>query len=316
MTTFLTRNWGAKLVSLVLAVGLWYYAVGEEKVEVTRTIPIELKMEEEKLSVVGKPIRVVSVTLQAPRSLLTNLATEELKAVHWIKNVKAAGDYNFRVEPREIGLPSEEIRVVRIDPEVVQVKIDEMIVQKLEVEPVFLGETAIGYRVDPAKIQLDPSSVLVEGPKGQLGNLRKTKTQPIDMVGRVRSFRKTVRIAEIPGLKFLSESLVDVYVPIEEALGEKSFEGIPVKILGTPASLARINVEPGKINTALQGSDKDLEAIDPARLLFYVEVSGLEEGTHQVPIQAVLPVGIYLKENLPTAKVTLQKKGGGIPLIS
>lgn len=315
MIAFLTRDWATKLVSLVLAVGLWYYAVGEEKVEVTRTIPIELKMEAEKLSVVGKPLRVVTVTLQAPRSLLANLASEELKAVHWIKNVKNPGDYNFRLEPREIQLPSENIRVVRVEPEVIRVQIDEMIVQKLEVESIFLGEAAMGYRVDAAKVQLDPSSVLVEGPKGQLESLRKIKTQPIDMVGRVRSFRKTVRIAEVPGLKFLSESLVDVYVPVEEALAEKTFEGTSVKVFGTPAEFSRIRVEPAKVTLVLQGSTKDLEAIDPAHLLVYVEVSDLDPGTHEVPLQTVLPQGTYLKEDLPTARVTLQKKGGGLPRI-
>ena len=315
MITFLTRDWGTKLVSLVLAVGLWYYAVGEEKVEVTRTIPIELKMEEEKLSVVGKPVRVVTVTLQAPRSLLANLASEELKAEHWIKNVKNPGDYNFRLEPREIQLPSEKVRVVRVEPDVIRVQIDEIIVQKLEIESVFLGEAAFGYRVDTTKVQLDPSSVLAEGPKGQLEKLRKIKTQPIDMVGRVRSFRKTVRIAEVPGLKFLSESLVDVYVPVEEALTERTLEEIPVKVLGTPTQISRVRVEPTKVTLILQGSTRDLEAVDPARLLVYAEISGLSEGTHEIPLQVVLPPGTYLKQSLPAAKVTLQKKGGGIPLI-
>ena len=315
MISFFTRNWGTKLISLILAVGLWYYAVGEEKVEVTRTIPIELKMEQEKLSVVGKPTRVVTVTLQAPRSMLANLASEDLKAVHSIRNVKGAGDYNFRLEPREIRLSSEEIRVVRIEPEVIQVKVDEMIVQKLEIDPVFLGEAAIGYRMDKEKIQLDPSSVLIEGPRSQVEKLSKIETQPIDMVGRVRSFRKTVRIGEVPGLKFLSESLVDVYVPIEEAITEKTFENVPVKILGLPASSNRVTLEPEKVNLTLQGSVKDLEGLESERILLYAEVSELGEGTFEVSLQIISPPGTFAKENLPKAKVTIQKKGGGIPLI-
>ncbi|MBI4115471.1 MAG: hypothetical protein HY447_02735 [Candidatus Omnitrophica bacterium] len=313
VTKWLTENWAAKLVSLVLAVGLWYYAVGEEGIEVSRTIPVEIKVENEKMSIVGKPTRVVLAVLQAPRSLLANLASEELKAEHIIKKVETPGDYSFRLEPREIRLPSEKIRVVRIEPDVIQVKIDEMIVQKLEIEPVFLGEPAFGYRLDASKVQLDPRSVLAEGPKSQIEKLGKIKTQPIDVVGRTRSFRKTVRIAEEPGLKVVSESLVDVYVPITEAIAEKTFENIPVKILGTAGSFSRISVETAQLSLILRGSSKDLEVLDPKDILAYVEIAGLEEGTHEVPIRVILPPGVFLKENLPSAKISIQKKGS-LPL--
>ena len=313
---FLTKNWGTKLVSLVLAVGLWYYAVGEEKVEVSRTIPVEIKLEKEKLSIVGKPTRNVLVTLQAPRSMVANLASEDLKAVHRITKVDQPGDYNFRLEPREIKLPSEQIRVVRVEPEVLRVKIDEMIVQKMEVEPVFLGEPAFGYRLQQDKIQLDPASVLVEGPKAELEKMTKIKTQPIDVVGRLRSFRKTVRIAEEPGLKLLSESLVDAYIPIQEVLGEKTLENIPVKILGTAGSFSKISVESAQVNLTLQGSPKALESVKAEDLVVYVEISGLEEGTHEIPLKAVLPEGVFLKETPPPAKVTLERrKSSVLPLV-
>ena len=312
---FLTKNWGTKLVSLVLAVGLWYYAVGEEKVEVSRTIPVEIKLEQEKLSIVGKPTRLILVTLQAPRSMVANLASEDLKAVHRITKVDQPGEYNFRLEPREIKLPSEQIRVVRIEPEVLQVKIDEMIVQKMEVEPVFLGEPAFGYRLQQDKIQLDPASVLVEGPKAELEKMSKIKTQPIDVVERLRSFRKTVRIAEEPGLKLLSESLVDAYVPIQEVLGDKALENIPVKILGTAGSFTKISVESATVNLTLQGSPKALAAVKAEDIVVYVEISGLKEGIHEIPLKAVLPEGVFLKENPPPAKVTLERKSGVLPLV-
>ena len=309
MTHWLTKNWGAKLISLILAVGLWYYAVGEEGIEVTRTIPIEIKVEKEKMSIVGKPTRLVMVTLQAPRSLLTNLASEELKAEHVIRKVENPGDYSFRLEPGEIRLPSEKVRVLRIEPEVIQVKIDEMIVQKLEVDPVFLGEPAFGYRVDRDNLQLDPQSVLVEGPKSQLEKMAKIKTQLIDVVGRVRSFRKTIRLSEEPGLKVLSELWIDAYIPIQETLSEKTFEKIPVKSLGVPGSLSRISVEPLTVTFTLKGPSKSLETLEGKDILVYVEISELPDGTHEIPLQISLPEAISLKESLAPVKVTIQRRG-------
>lgn len=305
---WLVKNWSAKLVSLVLAVGLWYYAVGEEGIEVTRSIPVEIKVEQENMRVVGKPVRVVIATLQAPRALLANLASGELKAEHVIKKVPSPGDYSFRLEAREIQLPSEKIRVVKIEPEAIVVKIDEIIVQKLEVEPVFLGEPAIGYRLDPGKVQLDPRSVLVEGPKSQLENLGKIKTQAIDVVGRIRSFRKTVRLVEDPGLKLLSESWVDVYLPIEEIVGEKTFEGVPVRILSRADGPRPASVVPAQLTVTLRGPAKNLEDAEAKDLLIYTETSDLPEGTHEVSLQSMLPESTELKAPLPPVKVTLSRK--------
>lgn len=305
---WLVKNWAAKLVSLILAVGLWYYAVGEEGVEVTRTIPIEIKLEQQNMSIVGKSTRLLVATLQAPRALLANLASGDLKAEHVIKKLDSPGEYSFRVEPREIQLPSEKIRVVRLEPEVIVVKIDEMIVQKRGIEPVFRGEPAFGFRLDIKKVQLDPLSVLVEGPKSQLEKVGKIKTQPVDIVGRLRSFRKTVRLAEEPGLKFLSEAFVDVYVPIEESVSEKIFEEIPVKILSKTRGLAQISVSPDKLDLVLRGSSKNLEGIKASDILIYAEVSELSEGTHEIPLQAILPESTALKESLQPVKVTLQRK--------
>ena len=305
---WLVKNWTAKLVSLILAVGLWYYAVGEEGIEVTRTIPVEIKLDNEKMSIVGKSSRVVSATLQAPRSLLANLASGELKAEHIIHKIETSGDYSFRLEPRDIQLPSEQIRVVRIDPEVIAVKIDEIIVQKLEVEPSFLGEPAIGYRLDPSRVQLDPRSVLVEGPKSQLEKIKKIKTQPIDVVGRVRSFRKTVRLADEPGLKLLSEAWVDVYVPIEEAVGEKEFKDVPIKLMSSSESFSRLPVEPSKLSFVLRGAPKSLESAEAKDIILYAEISDLPDGVHDIPLKTILPEETAPKETLAPVKVTVQHK--------
>ncbi len=308
MKDWFSKNWTAKLVSLILAVGLWYYAVGEEGIEVTRTIPVEIKLENEKMSIVGKPTRLVVATLQAPRSLLSNLASEELKAEHLIRKVETAGDYSFRVEPQEIRLPSEKIRVIRIDPETIQVKVDEIIVKKLEIEPVFLGEPAFGYRVDAPKVQLDPRVALIEGPKSELEKVDKIRTQPIDTVGRVRSFRKTVRLTEIPGFKIVSEPLIDAYVPIDESLGVKVFLNISIKLLAESNSLEKVVVDPAQFNLSLRGVPKSLEALKTQDILACVEVSELGEGPHEVAPRVILPDGITLKETLPSVKVTIQRK--------
>ena len=140
MKNWLRRNWGLKIISLVLAIGTWYYAVGEENIEVMRVIPLRIQMSSKQMTVSEISTKVVQVTLSAPRALIVNLASQDIQAVHKIgPEIKTAGEYSFRLEPSEISLPGFQIRVVKIAPEIMTVKVDELIIQKLEIEPDLWG---------------------------------------------------------------------------------------------------------------------------------------------------------------------------------
>ena len=299
MMLWLTRNWTVKLISLVLAVGLWYYAVGEESVEVKRAIPLEVTIQNDKMSILDTSVRNVWVTLAAPRGLLSQLASKEITAAHEIgTEVKTAGDYSFRLEPREIKLPGPQIRVVKIVPEVIRVKIDEMIVKKLKIIPNFVGEPAFGYHVKEDEIKLDPNAVLVEGPKRQLETLDSVKTARIELVGRMRSFRRTFGLDLIPNIKTMSESMVDVYIPISEEFAEKRFEKVPLKLLGASDETMKIQPEIREISFVLKGASRQLEQLTPETITAYLDVTGLTEGRHKVPVTVILPEEVSLKEHI------------------
>ncbi len=297
---WLTRNWGLKIISLVLAIGTWYYAVGEENIEVTRVIPLKIQMANAEMTVSEISHRFVEVTLSAPRALIVNLASQDIQAVHKIgPETKAAGEYSFRLEPSEIRLPSFQIRVVKIVPETVTVKLDELVVQKLEIQPDFVGEPAIGYKLLEDEIRLDPNAVLAQGPKGVLEQMKSAKTGPIDLVGRIRSFHRSVEVKLPPGVKPMSESLVSVYVPLREEFSEKEFKDVPVRILKAPAASGVVDLDPDKVSLVLKGSKLYLEKLTSETLLAYVDLGDLKKGDYELPLQVVLPENVSLKDKEP-----------------
>ncbi len=309
MIQWLTRDWSLKLISLVLAVGLWYYAVGEESIEVTRTVPLEIKIKNPQMSILKTSVRMVRVTLQAPRALLSNLASQEIVASHEISNdVKVVGDYSFRLESGEVRVSSPQIRVVKMEPEVIRVTLDELIAQKLEIKPNLMGEPAFGYKLAQDEIQLDPNAIMVEGPKGALGKLDSVKTEVIDLVGRSRSFRRTAELVLPANVKPLSEALVDVYIPIKEEFDEKRFENIPVKILKTQGEDARVEITPPAVSFMVKGSRRQLEKLAPEKILAFLDISSLASGEHDVPVEIHLPEDVSLKDDVPViVKVNLKK---------
>ncbi|MFA7254641.1 MAG: hypothetical protein WC133_00885 [Candidatus Omnitrophota bacterium] len=300
MRNWLVHNWGLKIISLVLAVGTWYYAVGEENIEVMRVIPLKIQMSSTEMTVSEISTKVVQVTLSAPRALIVNLASQDIQAVHKIgPEIKTAGEYSFRLEPAEINVPSFQIRVIKIVPEIMTVKLDEVIVQKLEIEPDFVGEPAVGYKLLGEDLRMDPNAILTKGPKGVLEKMKSAKTAPIDLVGRIRSFYRTVEVKLPPGVKPMSESLVNVYIPIREEFGEKELKDVPVRILRSPAASGVADLNPDKVTLVLKGSKLSLEKLTPETLLAYVDLADLKKGDYDLELQVVLPEAVSLKDKEP-----------------
>jgi YbbR domain-containing protein len=188
---------------------------------------------------------------------------------------------------------------VKIVPETVTVKLDELIVQKLEILPDFVGEPAVGYKLLADELRMDPNAVLTQGPKGVLEKMKSAKTEPIDLVGRIRSFYRTVQVKLSSGVKPMSESLVNVYIPIREEFGEKEFKDVPVRILRSPAASGVVDLSPDKVTLVLKGSKLYLEKLAPETLLAYVDLADLKKGDYDLLLQVVLPENVSLKDKEP-----------------
>src|SRR3989338_4298869 len=124
--TWLTENIGLKLVALLLAIGFWFYVVGEESVEITKTVPLEIRTANDKISIVKSSSSFLEVTLQAPRHLLSVLSSAEIAAHHEIGMAQKAGDYSFNVSAKDFTLPASEVRITKIFPSLVTVTVDEV----------------------------------------------------------------------------------------------------------------------------------------------------------------------------------------------
>ncbi|MSR77312.1 MAG: hypothetical protein EXS63_03680 [Candidatus Omnitrophica bacterium] len=309
MIRWVTKDWGLKLISLVLAIGLWNYAVGEESVEVTRTVPLKIHVQNPNVSVLKLSSETLQVTLVSQRNLLSDLASVEIIAVHEIgKEMAKAGEYTFQIEAREIKLPKPQIQVTSIQPEIIRMTLDELIVVKLPVKPKFVGEPAFGYKVATSQIQLDPNAILVQGPKGELEKLDAVSTEPIDLVGRIRSFRRTLSIALPSNLKAVSESLIDAHIPINEEFEEKKFLDVAFKVLRSPEKNDVIEIKPLKVSFVVSGSKRQLEKLTPQNILAYVDLASLSEGDHEVPVIVALPEDVTMKDKIPVVHVSVKKK--------
>ena len=260
------------------------------------------------MSILRTSVRNVQVTLAAPRALLSDLTSQEIQVFHEIgAEVKTAGDYSFRLEPREIHMRTPQVRILKIEPQSINVTLDELIVKKIEIKPQFIGEPAFGYNLKMSTIELNPNAVLVEGPKGQLEKLDGIKTERINLVGKTRSFRQTVSLVLPSHVKLIGEPLIDIYIPIQEESDEKKFDNVMVRVLKPAANQQEIRVDPSTISLVLKGSKKQLEKISPEKLFAYVDVASLKSGHYDISVDFFLPEGIVIKGDPIKVRVDVKK---------
>lgn len=309
LRSWFTEHWGLKIVSLLLAIGFWFYAQGEEMVQVTRTIPFHIGLEAKgrRLGISKRSHDSIYIRLEAPRGLLSVLSSGDISASHMITGVEKAGEYSFRVLPGDVKIPSSAVRVTSIYPETVTVMVDETITKKLPIEVNFMGEPAFGYKVLKDKVELDPNAVLADGPKEKLDAIESIKTEPIELVGRTRSFRKIARLEINPDVHVTSESVIDIFIPIREEYTEHDYADVQVKPLGLPADGLYVVLDTPVISFVLKGPKSELERLAANGVLAYVDVNRLKRGSYDLPATFILPDTVSLKMDPPAVKLRVEK---------
>ena len=291
------HGWKLKLISLGLALGLWYYAVNEESVEVTRSIPLKIKVENKSMSLLHVSADSLRVTFKAPRATISEVASADIHLRHVFgKDVKQAGEYSFRTDAREIVFPGTRLHVVRIEPAVVAAEVDEVVIQKLPVKPNFSGDPAFGYKVRAEDLQMDPDSVIVVGPKGEIEKMPAILTKPINLTGRTRSFRITTSFELPETVQSQSSSMVDVYVPVNEVSEDKELVDVPIKMVRSSGALGVAEVTPQKMSVVIQGPRRILQNLVPEKMHAYADLSSLDYGEQVVDVLWVFPPGVTLKD--------------------
>jgi hypothetical protein len=184
MRAWLLENLGLKLLSVALAVFLWAVVVGEQKVEVTMNIPLEVKGLPSDMVMVNEPVDTLEVRVRGPKTLVNTLSAGEMGLEGLSKNF-VEGDNLIDIRPGMIRVPRG-IAVVDVNPHRVRVILDAIAEREVEVSPRIEGEPAKGFVV--TRVTSSPPRVRMAGPKNDLRRLARVYTVPINLEGQAASF--------------------------------------------------------------------------------------------------------------------------------
>ncbi|OQY20574.1 MAG: YbbR domain pair protein [Desulfobacteraceae bacterium 4572_35.1] len=190
MFKIITKNWHLKLISLFFALLLWLFVMGEQNSEVGYTVPLELKNLPVGLVVANEVASLVDVRISGPRTLLSKLQPSALSMSVDLHGLKA-GLTTFKRLDQNLNIPSM-LRVSRLSPSYVEVKLERIREKKVPVHVLISGEPEDGVKL--GKVRLNPSAVVVEGAESEVKNVDAVETELVDITGVDESFTLTVPI--------------------------------------------------------------------------------------------------------------------------
>jgi YbbR domain-containing protein len=173
------RDWKLKLVSLLLAFGLWLLLVPSEKTysEKALTIPLETRNIPAGLEIVEQQVETIDITLRAPNRLLGEIGPSGLVARIDLDRASVL-QQEYPLNESMIAVPPG-AEVIKITPNKVTIKLERTGEATLDVLPSLRGKTNRGFRV--AGTEIEPTRVRVRGPESRVRVKDAAVTAPIDI---------------------------------------------------------------------------------------------------------------------------------------
>lgn len=174
MKRFFIENWKLKLLSLILAVMLWFvvFFIGEMKKEIS--VPVSLNGLSKDYLVMKKDVDKVDITIQGRVSVLKDVKDSDIKASLSLSDVKE-GENIFSITKSNIQIPKG-VQIGQIKPSAIKVDIDRVIEKRVKTV-VKLDRKWIGrYGVK----SWNPTYATIEGPRQIWEERMFIETRPVN----------------------------------------------------------------------------------------------------------------------------------------
>ncbi len=219
------KNWVLKLVSLFFALFLWYFVVGEDKVDMNVTLPVEIVNLPRDLIISNQFKKQIEVTISGQRSLIRSMTEQHISRS--IDLSKATpGTIVIQNDPDSISLPRG-LSILRVQPPTLTLLLDRLIQKELPIKPILVGKVHKDFRLD--SVTVDPLTLKISGPQALLDPEENLRTLPIVITGLSESTVKQVSLAlknEISDL--IGEPVVAVRLNLSALKKEMQFTDIPI----------------------------------------------------------------------------------------
>ncbi len=291
LTDLVSKDWLLKFISLVLAVVLWYFVGGEDRVNKNVMIPIEIINLPRDLVISNQFKKEIEVTVSGPRSMIQEMSG---RAITRQVDLSSATPGTMVIENDNDHIPVPRgITVQRVQPSSIILSLDKLIQKKFPVTARTVGRVPDDYFVKTLK--MDPDVITITGPLTTLSQVDELFTRPINLIGMKQSIQLQVPLALEPAIvELIGETSVTADLSIGLITVKKDLDKLEVHAI---VDGLKRDVKPKTVQVTANIPKKYLDKnIDPKSLVTATALEQGEDGSLKVQIvpraEVELPIEI------------------------
>lgn len=221
------KDWVLRIISLGLAIVLWYFVGGEDIVNKNVMVRVEVINLPRDLVISNQFKREIEVSVSGPRSLVLDMGN--LVISRQIDLAQAtSGTMVIENRNEDIAVPRG-VNVLRIQPQSVILSLDKLIHKVFEVNPVTIGTLAPDYVLK--EIRMDPDSISITGPETVLSQFEVLRTKEIDIRGLRTPTQRQIPLDLDPVIvDLIGETTVTADLDIQVETVQKKISNLPVEV--------------------------------------------------------------------------------------
>ncbi|MDH5719473.1 MAG: CdaR family protein [Spirochaetia bacterium] len=219
------NNWLAKVVSVLIAIGLWLYNYNMQHTTISVSVPIVYKNKPSNLSYESKPQRYAKFKIQGKEESL-NFSTANLKATVDLKDAEEgsgyyAADFDLQQFPENVDILEH--------PEKIKINLEKIVQKYVKINPNFSGKLKEGLK--KGLVQINPRTAAIEGPRSILEKIKTVNTLAVDISEAEENLTKKIGLINPEKeTKILRPTSVEISVKIfsDNIENELIIENIPL----------------------------------------------------------------------------------------
>lgn len=227
----IAKEWLPALISLLLAVVLWYNVGGEQTVDTSVMIPVEVINLPRQLVISNQFKKEIEVTVNGPRTLILEMENQQISRQIDLSQA-TPGTTVITNDVSSIDLPRG-IDVLRIQPSSIILSLDTLVQKTFPVNPVTSGTPMVGYILKGLK--MDPEVIAITGPETVLTQYEVLRTKPININGLRQSVQRQVPLDLEPAIvDLIGETTITADITIGLEVVQKEYT-LPIPLLKNSA---------------------------------------------------------------------------------
>jgi len=214
------RNLGLKVVSLFLAIVVWFVVSAPRRERVSErafNAPLSLVGMPRDFAITTPVPENVSVRLRGRKSALATVSSLTLEVPVDLSWVQQRGEATITLRPQALNVPPD-VEVVSIEPNKFRFRVEALRQRTVPIRPFLMGQVPPGFILGEATV--DPARALVSGPETQVMAMSEASTERINLTGRSGTFVQNVAIvSDSPLVRVITPVTTLVTVPILAEIG-------------------------------------------------------------------------------------------------